>query len=212
MKSALFKRKILNTGALWMSYIRLLPDWFRLGKKSLVIDCGANTGHISKFLSSTGATIIAFEPDPIAFKKLSRRCGNNKNITLIPKGVWDKNAVVQLYSHKESKGHETSFTVGSSIMVDKKNVDKSKVQFVEVTDLVAFMQQQNKKIDLVKLDVEGAEIEILQKILTTGTWNLFDKMYVETHESKIPSQVEELKFIKRQIKERGIKNIRLNWI
>lgn len=212
MRSALLKRKILNTGALWISYIKLLPDWFRLGKKSLVIDCGANTGHISKFLASTGATIIAFEPDPIAFQKLSRSCGNKKNITLLQKGVWDKNAVVPLYSHKESRGQETSFTVGSSIIADKKNVDKNKSQFIEVTDLVAFMQQQNKKIDLVKLDVEGAEIEILQLLIASGNWNLFDRMYVETHETKIPSHARELQLIKQQLKEKGIKNIKLNWI
>lgn len=212
MSTALLKRKILNTGALWISYFKLIPDWFRLGKKSLVLDCGANTGHISKFLSSTGATIIAFEPDPVAFEKLTRRCGSKKNISLLQKGVWHKNAIVPLYSLKESTGQETSFTVGSSIIADKKNIDKKKVQSIEVTDLVAFMRQQHKKIDLVKLDVEGAEIEILQRILGEGAWNLFDRMYVETHETKIPSHRRELQLIRQQLKEKGIKNIKLNWV
>jgi hypothetical protein len=41
---------------------------------------------------------------------------------------------------------------------------------------------------------------------------LFDRMYVETHETKIPSHVYQLQLIKQQIKEKGITNIKLNWI
>jgi FkbM family methyltransferase len=212
MKSALLKRKILNAGALCISFIKLIPDWFKLGKKSLVLDCGANVGHISKLLASTGATVIAFEPDPVAFEKLFRRCGNKKNITLIQKGVWDKNSTIQLYTHKESSGYEADFTVGSSIVAEKINVTIENAQSVEVLDLVQFMQQQNRKIDLVKLDVEGAEIEILHRIIATEAWHLFDRMYVETHETKIPSHVQQLQLIKQQIKEKGITNIKLNWI
>lgn len=212
MRSALLKRKILNAGALWISRIKLIPDWFKLNKKSLVLDCGANVGHISKLFASTGATVISFEPDPIAFKELSERCGTKKNVTLIQKGVWDKNTSIQLFAHKESSGNEASYTVGSSIVAEKINVSTDKGQSIEVIDLVEFMQQQNRKIDLVKLDVEGAEIEILQRILATSSWNLFDRMYVETHETKIPSQAEPLQKIKEEIKAKGITNIKLNWI
>lgn len=212
MRTALLKRKILNAGALWISYIKLVPDLFRLNKKSLVLDCGANVGHISKLLASSGATVIAFEPDPVAYAALERRCKHKQNIRLIKKGVWDKDATIQLYTHKESSGDEASFTVGSSIVAEKINIDTAKGQFIEVMDLVAFMQQQGRKIDLVKLDVEGAEIDILKKILATGSHTLFDRMYVETHETKIPSQQQDLAVIKEEMSRKGITNIKLNWI
>lgn len=212
MNIALLKRKLLNAGAIWISYFKLIPDWFRLGKNSIVLDCGANVGHISKMLASTGATIIAFEPDPIAFEKLRQRCGSKKNITLIQKGVWDKDTILHLYAHKNSTGNETCFTVGSSIIADKKNIDILKTQTIEVVDLVSFMQQLNKKIGLVKLDVEGAEIEILKKIIATESWHLFDRMYVETHETKIPFHAEELRTIQKQLAEKKVRNIKLNWI
>lgn len=212
MRWPLIKRKILNTGAVAISYFKLVPDLFRLGKKSIVLDCGANVGHITKLLALTGATVYAFEPDPVAFQKLSYRCRNQKNIECIQKGVWDKDAIIQLYKHKESHGDEASFTVGSSIIAGKTNINTEKAQSIEVIDLIRFMQELNKKIDLVKLDVEGAEIEILNNIIATGTYRLFDRMYVETHETRIPSQVKEVEWIKQELSEKGIKNIRLNWI
>lgn len=212
MRTAVLKRKLLNAGAIWISYIKLIPDLFKLGKNSIVLDCGANVGYISKLLSRTGATVISFEPDPVAFEQLSKRCGNRKNIQLIQKGVWDKEAILKMYSHKDSNSNETCFTVGSSIIPDKKNIDTGKEQSITVIDLVAFLKQLPRKADLIKLDVEGAEIDILHHILATESWHLFDRMYVETHETKIPTQVAELEKIKEQLRAKNITNIKLNWI
>jgi FkbM family methyltransferase len=176
------------------------------------LDCGANIGRITSYLSITGATIYAFEPDPVAFIILSARCTNKKNITCINKGVWDKNASIKLYRHHEMKYNEASFTTGSSIVADKKNVNTDSSYKIEVIDLVNFIRQLNKKVDLVKIDVEGAETEILKKIIAEETYSLFNTMYVETHETKIPGQAEELNAIKQRMKEKGITNIKLNWI
>jgi FkbM family methyltransferase len=212
MRAALLKRKILNAGALWISYIKLIPWLLRLNKDSIVLDCGANIGGITLYLSVTGATIYAFEPDPLAFKILSERCSNKKNITCINTGVWDKKASIKLYRHHEMKYDEASFTTGSSIIANKKNVDADSSYEIEVIDLVNFILQLNKKVDLVKIDIEGAETEILKKIITEDAHSLFNTMYVETHETKIPGQAEELNDIKKQMKEKGITNIKLNWV
>lgn len=210
MRQILIKRKILNTGIIALNYFKLIPDLFRLGKKSIVMDCGANVGYITNLFAMTGAKVFAFEPDPIAFSRLYKRCKNKKNVICLQKAVWDKNGIIQLYSHKE--GHDICLTVGSSIIAEKININNQTAQSVEVIDIIKFMKDQNKMIDLVKLDVEGAEIEILKKIISTNTQYLFRKMYVETHETKIPSQIEELKSIKKEIKNKRIRNIKLNWI
>jgi FkbM family methyltransferase len=211
MRPALLKRKILNYGALGISYIQLFPWLFRLNKNSIIIDCGANRGHISSYLSLTGATIYAFEPDPIAFVQLVKRCSRRKNVNCINKGVWDKNAVIKLYRHREMKG-QSDFTVSSSIIDEKKNIKPASAIGVEVIDLVEFMQSLSKKIDLIKIDIEGAEIQVLKKIIETRAYALFKTMYVETHETKIPGQKEELEKIKKELKRKEITNIKLNWI
>ncbi len=212
MNAARLKRRLLNTGANWISFIQLLPELLRLNKKSLVLDCGANVGFISRLLSYTGARVISFEPDPAAFRKLVHRCRKRKNVTCIQKGVWDSDATGFLYRHKLSMEGETDFSVGSSIIAEKKTIDTGKKQVVELVDLTRFLQSLPQPPDLVKMDVEGAEIDILKKIIATDTHRLFRKMYVETHVSKIPSHKKELEAIRRQLKEKGIRNIKLTWI
>ena len=212
MRVALIKRKFLNTVAIWLSYFKLFPWLFRLNKNSIVIDCGANVGRITSYLSLTGAKIYAFEPDPVAFKILNQRCKKKINVDSINKGVWHKDAVVQLYRHKEMREEETSFTIGSSIVNAKKNVDSGSFTEIEVIDLLNYIRQLNRKVDLVKVDIEGAEIEILKKIIAEDAHTLFKIMFVETHETKIPGQRADLINIKQQLKKKGITNIKLNWI
>jgi hypothetical protein len=60
--------------------------------------------------------------------------------------------------------------------------------------------------------VEGAETEILQSIIHQDAHKLFKIMYVETHETKIPGQKEDLEKIELLMKQKGIANIKLNWI
>lgn len=208
---ALWKRQLLNAGAIAISYVKLIPDWFRLKKGDLVLDCGANVGRITRYLASTGAHIIAFEPDPRAFTQLQKRCGHLKNVTLRNEGVWDKQDVLPLFDHADGK-EEAAFTVGSSLIVEKRNIDRSRSRPVQLIDLIEFIQDQPQQIALIKLDVEGAEINILQKIIREKAWNRFDRMYVETHETKIPEQVPALNVIRTALETHQIKHIKLNWV
>ena len=212
MRTALLKRKILNAGALWLSQIKLIPLLLRLNKDSIVIDCGANVGHITSLLARTGATVYAFEPDPVAFELLQHRVKNKKNVIKIKKGVWDRNTFLSLFRHVDTRNNEADFTVGSSIIQSKINVDAAKTEQIEVIDLVEFICGLGKKIALIKLDVEGAETDILKKILETKAYTLFDKMYVETHETKIPGQKEILNSLKKEMALQGVTNIKLNWL
>jgi len=107
---------------------------------------------------------------------------------------------------------QSDFTVSSSIIDEKKNIKPASAIGVEVIDLVEFMQSLSKKIDLIKIDIEGAEIQVLKKIIETRAYALFKTMYVETHETKIPGQKEELEKIKKELKRKEITNIKLNWI
>src|SRR6266508_1081015 len=191
MKLKLLKRTIFNKVTLWFSYVKLIPILHKLNKDSIVIDCGANIGDITKKFAVTGATVHAFEPDPLAFDLLKKRFEKTPNVILYKQGVWDKETDLILFTHKDQQNQELAYTVGSSIISNKINVDQEKKQTNHVIDLSHFISNLGKRVNLIKLDVEGAETAILKKILKDKTYNLFDKMYVETHETKIPGQSEE---------------------
>ncbi len=212
MKLSLLKRKILNKGALWLSYAKLVPILRTIGKDSIVLDCGANVGDVTEKFAATGAQVYAFEPDPVAFAILQKRFAASSNVMLMNKGVWDKNTQLSLYTHKDSDEDEAAYTVSSSIVSNKVNIDTAKSQTIEVIDLTEFIKNLGRHVNLIKLDVEGAETEILKKVIEKKTYHLFDTMYVETHETKIPGQKEELDKIRAAMQQKNISNIKLNWL
>ncbi|CAN5649063.1 hypothetical protein BH10BAC3_BH10BAC3_15000 [soil metagenome] len=211
MNFKLAKRIVLNKGALWLSYLKLIPILKKLNKNSIVIDCGANVGDITNQFAGTGATVHAFEPDPLAFKILKKRFLNLPKIILHNKGVWDKESELSFYTHKDQRAEDIAYTVGSSIMSNKINIDQDKKQTIQVINLSDFIKKLGK-VNLIKLDVEGAEIGILFDILKDETYNLFDMMYVETHETKIHGQHAELVAIRQIMKQKNVTNIKLNWL
>lgn len=214
MRLKLVKRIIRNKIALWLSYIKLISITRSLGKDSLVIDCGANLGDITNKFAATGATVHAFEPDTLAFEQLEKRFRSFSNVILHNEGVWDKEDNIDLFTHKDQddKNKNTAFTVSSSIISSKVNIDHEKKQTIHVIDLSAFISSLGRNVNVIKLDVEGAETAILRKILNDDTYKLFDKMYVETHESKIPGQKKEMKEIREMMEKKQVTNIKLNWL
>ncbi len=207
------KRIVLNRGAYWISRYRLRGILRTLDAGSLVIDCGANVGDISALFLGTEASVIAFEPDPVAHAILVDRFRDNPRFTLHKKAVSDHNGRASFYFHKDRDGADArEFTVSSTLVAEKRNVDAGQSMEVELVDLSAFVASLGRRVDVLKLDVEGAEIGILKKILAEGTHERIGLMLVETHETKIPGHAAEVASLRRELKEKGIQNIRLNWI
>jgi FkbM family methyltransferase len=208
----LLKRKILNNGALLISLLKLRPLLAIIGEGSIVIDCGANVGDITNQFAKTGATVYSFEPDPAAFARLEKRFKDLPNVILHQKAVWIENTQIPFFFHEARSGNELELTVSSSVISNKSNVSNTNKVMVEAIDLVAFIDNLKAQVALIKIDVEGAEIEILKQILEKETYKKFDLAVVETHETKIPGHVEEVAKINAILKEKGVENIKLNWI
>ncbi|MBM3442425.1 MAG: FkbM family methyltransferase [Bacteroidetes bacterium] len=207
------KRSLLNQGAYWISWFRLRSLLRTLDRSSLVIDCGANVGDISALFLGTGAHVIAFEPDPTAYDILAKRFQRMPNFTLHRKAVSDHDGHGSLYFHQHrNDSNPLAFTVSSTLLAEKQNVDASQSIPVEVIDLSTYLSTLDSKVDILKMDVEGAEIGILKKMLADGTYEKVALMLVETHETKIPGHDHEVADLRHELVVRGIRNIRLNWI
>jgi len=119
----------------------------------VVLDIGANIGYytliFAKLVGKSGK-VYAFEPEPsnLAILKKNIEINDYKNVKVIDKVVSNKNGIVRLYIAKQNKG-------GHSIC-DKTN------QYIDVPSIKLDNNNfLNEKIDFIKIDVEGAEMLVL---------------------------------------------------
>ena len=183
----------------------------QLGKEDIVIDCGANIGSVTRHLCKSGAKVYCFEPNPYAFEELKKEFSNMKNVHCISKGVSVENGKAKLYLHENSDADEVYWSTGSSLLNFKGNVLNSKYIEIELIDLCEFIESLNSNIRILKMDVEGVECKIINKIINTDVINKIESVFVETHDHKIPELKEETNAIRTLISQRKIKNINLDW-
>jgi FkbM family methyltransferase len=184
----------------------------RSSSQDVMIDCGANIGIVTKRLCKGGAKVYAFEPNPFAFELLNSKFSEWSNVNCIPKGVGVENSKLRLYLHEKSDENEVKFSTGSSLLDFKGNIAKEKYVYVEIIDLCEFIDSLNKRIKILKIDIEGAECKLLIKMINLGTYKKVDYIFVETHDDKIPELKTETDTIRDLIREKNIKNINLNWV
>lgn len=140
---------------------RLAPAWRRLGKEAVLIDVGANEGEYSAALRALcpEARILAFEPHPATAGRLNKRIGDTVEVYSRAVGATVGKATLWDYIRQTGSSHASLL---SGIIEEHHHSSSSGIE-VEVITLDAFCAVQNiKRIDHLKLDVEGGEIECLR--------------------------------------------------
>ncbi len=182
-----------------------------LNSESVCIDCGANIGRVSEIMAKTGAKVYAFEPNPLCMEKLEKVCAKYKNIELIKKGVAAQNMKLKLYHNDFVKYDQEVFSQSSSIYASKENVNAANYTEIECVDLCEFIENLGVKVDILKMDIEGAEFEILDKMITKKIYQKVKIILVETHDGSIPELAEKANKVRKLVKDKNINNIKLDW-
>ena len=81
-----------------------------------------------------------------------------------------------------------------------------------MVDLHEFIVSLGTQVALLKLDVEGAEVEILNRLIDQKSIFNIRKVLVETHEKQIPELFQPTKELKQKIAAQGITHVNLNWV
>jgi len=126
----------------------------------VVFDIGANVGGYSEAcLSLSGSlTLVAFEPDSSNFQNLNLRLSSYKSVILVNKAIGNFTGNIELYSDKS--GSELASLTKRKI--SHTGLDFDFVQDIQIITLKDWLKTNSElKPDLIKIDVEGHEMEVL---------------------------------------------------
>lgn len=163
----------------------------------LAIDLGANVGLITERLAETGADVIAFEPDPHAFALLAQRLGGRDNVTLVQAAAAAQAGSLPLRRHREFAADPDRRTVSSTLVAGKRRIDGETAIEVEVKDFVAWLHEVNRPVKLLKIDIEGSEVALLERLLRDPVAARIERIFVETHERAVLSLAARTRALKR---------------
>ena len=144
-----------------------------------IIDIGAHKGQTSLYFNKQfpNSKVIAFEPCPTLFKELSTNLIGNKNI--------------KAYNFALGNGNQSAFlTSGNSDLcgqISETATDKSiKIEIRTLNSIYDFLKI--GCIDLMKIDVEGFEINVLEGASNLLSNNLVKLVYLECDFNKDDKQ------------------------
>lgn len=122
-----------------------------------VLDLGGNVGMFSVRVAPRAKRVIAYEPVPTNFEQLRRNASGYPNITPVNEAVGAAQGVLKLFPGQSDRG-----TGRFSAHPDASTHDTAHPFEVPcVTLATAFERHGIETLDLMKIDVEGAEHEIL---------------------------------------------------
>lgn len=148
------------------------------------IDLGANVGEFTEKMARRVKSVIAFEPDPWAYAELKGNIANFTNVRLENAAASTLNGTVSLWRHREFHDDPAKYSIASSLMSRKFNAANSD-QMIEVRsiDFVNYLINLDEDIGVIKMDIEGAEVDILEALLDTPKiLPRIDYIFAETHE------------------------------
>lgn len=158
-------------------------------KDPFIVDCGANIGFATVYfkLLYPDAKVLSFEPNPYCFDVLTKNVEGNKfdNVTMIKAGC-------------SNEAGKTSFHVNPgfspmSSMDATRNPDEESEE-VEV-ELVKLSDHIHRPVDLLKMDIEGAEWLVMEDLVKSGKLNLVDRFFIEYHHRVGGPEVKLSKFL-----------------
>ena len=127
-----------------------------IGENDIIVDIGAHIGAFSVVAGKKASKgkVFSYEPEPSNFQQLKKNVelNNLQNVSIFNMGVLGSKGTKEFYSSNQHTG-------GSSVLkVPGKKISAS---FTTIEDI--FQENGLEKIDYLKMDVEGAEYDILMK-------------------------------------------------
>ncbi|MDR1207705.1 MAG: FkbM family methyltransferase [Rickettsiales bacterium] len=169
----------------------------------IIFDCGANQGKFVEACRHMNAEVYAFEPVPRIYSFLTNRFFNDPHVLPfnVAVGVHDevRDFFIKDHDYFDDSGNMAGLFGNQSAGYQ-----------VKVIDLCDFIRREiiykGKRIRILKLDVEGAELEIIKKLLRYEIYKHCDAILCEVH---YPDEIKEE--LRHMAKSYGADNIYLDY-
>jgi len=159
-----------------------------IGYPKTIIDAGAHVGFASIYFATLypKARILALEPERSNFEILKINTRNYDNISIANKGLWSHCARLTL--ENPDTDNESSFR-----LIETES--STGIPAIGVADAIDLLDTQ--VVDLLKMDIEGAEKEVLTN--NTASWiDSVRTLVVEPHDRFRPGCLAAINRIQKQ--------------
>jgi FkbM family methyltransferase len=146
------------------------------------VDVGASVGpyslKIANDYKNKGVRVIAIEAHSSCYNALSRNieCNNFSHIKTVNKAILDYKGVMTMYEHRDRNRDRSASYTSIQSTLDSNSLDERSFS-VECDTLDNILA--SHKVDVMKIDIEGAEVLALKG--ATNTLKKLRKVIVEIH-------------------------------
>lgn len=171
---------------------------YNLEKNSLVFDVGGYIGQWTSDISSMYCcTIYVFEPVKEFANRIEKRFALNKKIKLFKFGLGGKSEIVEISVDNDA----------SSIY--KNDNEKEKIRIVDIIDFI--QEYKITTIDLFKINIEGGEYGVLNRLLDYGFVKNIKNFQIQFHDF-VENAEEKSEHIQKELSKTHYLTYKYPWI
>ncbi len=149
-------RQVLRLGSAYGGWV-VPADRFNERSVCYCAGCGEDITFDLALIAQFGCPVYGIDPTPRAIDFVQAETADEPRYRLLPIGLWSANETVRFYAPQDDKHVSHSIT----------NMQLTEKYFeAEVRTLAAVMAEHgHTELSLLKLDIEGAELEVLESVL-----------------------------------------------
>ncbi len=168
----------LNSGAWERETFEVIDYFVKDGSRTMDIGCWI--GPISLYMAAKGAQVYSIDPDPVAYKIFMENLNLNPSLKLLINpfniALTSKNQIINLFARQAYGNSSTSILKRTRDSLSNITANGIRLdEFINISNLL--------HLDFIKMDIEGAEFELLPDILRPIEKLGFPTLYVSFHYS-----------------------------